>query len=83
MSAMKAGYGKDPLAIGCGGTIGFVGPLAELLGGAPALLFGIEDPHSNAHAPNESQHEGDWKKLMASLSHLFTNLGNLPGGKVK
>jgi cysteinylglycine-S-conjugate dipeptidase len=83
MAAMKAGYGKEPLAIGCGGTIGFVGPLAELLGGAPALLFGIEDPHSNAHAPNESQHEGDWKKLMASLSHLFTNLGNLPGGKVK
>ena len=30
--------------IGCGGTIGFVGPLADLFGGAPALLLGIEDP---------------------------------------
>ena len=83
MSAMKAGFGKDPVGIGCGGTIGFVGPLAELLDGAPALLLGIEDPRSNAHAPNESLHEGDWKKLMASLAHLFENLGNLPGGKVK
>ncbi len=83
MSAMKTGFGKDPVGIGCGGTIGFVGPLADLLGGAPALLLGIEDPLSNAHAPNESLHEGDWKKLMASLSHLFDNLGNLPGGKVK
>ncbi len=83
MSAMKAGFGKDPVGIGCGGTIGFVGPLADLLGGAPALLLGIEDPHSNAHAPNESLHEDDWKKLMASLSNLFGNLGNLPGGKVK
>ncbi len=83
MSAMKAGFKKSPIAIGCGGSIGFVGPLAELFGGAPALLLGIEDPQSNAHAPNESLHEGDFKKLMASLVHLFRNLGDLPGGKVK
>jgi cysteinylglycine-S-conjugate dipeptidase len=83
LSAMKTGFKKDPAAIGCGGSIGFVGPLAELFGGAPALLMGIEDPKSNAHAPNESLHEGDWKKLMASLAHLFENLGALPDGKVK
>ncbi len=82
-AAMKAGFGRDSVGIGCGGTIGFVGPLAELLGGAPALLLGIEDPQSNAHAPDESLHEGDWRKLMASLAHLFENLGALPGGKVK
>lgn len=75
LSALRAGYQKDPVAIGCGGTIGFIGPLADLLGGAPALLLGIEDPRSNAHAPNESLHEGDWRKLMASLAHLFENLG--------
>ncbi len=83
MTAMKAGFKKEAVAIGCGGTIGFVGPLAELFGGAPALLLGIEDPKSNAHAPNESLHEGDFRKLMASLAHLFENLGALPGGKVK
>jgi acetylornithine deacetylase/succinyl-diaminopimelate desuccinylase-like protein len=83
MAAMKAGYDRDPVAIGCGGTIGFVGPLAELFGGAPALLLGIEDPKSNAHAPNESLHEADWRKLMASLCHLYDRLGNLPGDRVK
>jgi acetylornithine deacetylase/succinyl-diaminopimelate desuccinylase-like protein len=83
MNAMKAGFNKKPVAIGCGGSIGFVGPLAELFGGAPALLLGIEDPKSNAHAPNESLHEGDFKKLMASLAHLYENLGALPGGKVR
>jgi acetylornithine deacetylase/succinyl-diaminopimelate desuccinylase-like protein len=83
MKAMKAGFGTKPVAIGCGGTIGFVGPLAELFGGAPALLLGIEDPRSNAHAPNESLHADDWTKLMASLAHLFENLGNLPEGRVK
>ena len=81
--AMHKGFGEKAVAIGCGGTIGFVGPLAELFGGAPALLLGIEDPKSNAHAPNESLHEGDLKKLMASMAHLFENLGNLPEGKVK
>ncbi len=83
MAALKAGYGRKPVAIGCGGTIGFVGPLAELFGGAPALLLGIEDPKSNAHAPNESLDEGDFRKLMASLAHLFDNLGKLPEGRVK
>ncbi len=83
MAGLRQGFDRDPVAIGCGGTIGFVGPLAELFGGAPALLLGIEDPQSNAHAPNESLHEGDFKKLMASLAHLFDNLGKLPGGKVK
>jgi acetylornithine deacetylase/succinyl-diaminopimelate desuccinylase-like protein len=83
LKAMKTGFGQKPVPIGCGGTIGFVGPLADLFGGAPALLLGIEDPKSNAHAPNESLHEDDFHKLMLSLAHLFENLGNLPDGKVK
>lgn len=83
LKALKSGFGQKPASIGCGGSIGFVGPLAELFGGAPALLLGIEDPQSNAHAPNESLHAGDWRKLMTSLVHLFANLGNLPDNKVK
>lgn len=75
IDAMRQGFGRPPVPIGCGGTIGFVGPLADLFGGAPALLLGIEDPKSNAHAPNESLDEGDWKSLMRSLIHLFANLG--------
>jgi cysteinylglycine-S-conjugate dipeptidase len=81
--ALKKGFGVKPVAIGCGGSIGFVGPLAELLGGAPALLLGIEDPLSNAHSPNESLHAGDFRKLTASLTHLFEQIGALPDGKVK
>jgi acetylornithine deacetylase/succinyl-diaminopimelate desuccinylase-like protein len=83
LAALEAGYGVKPVAIGCGGSIGFVGPLAELFGGAPALLFGIEDPHSNAHAPNESLDHGILRKLTASLAHLFDKIGNLPDAKVK
>jgi acetylornithine deacetylase/succinyl-diaminopimelate desuccinylase-like protein len=83
VGAMRAVSGKEPALIGSGGTIGFVGPLADLFGGAPALLLGIDDPKSAAHAPNESLNEGDWANLMRTLAHLFANLGELPGGNVK
>jgi cysteinylglycine-S-conjugate dipeptidase len=76
LKALKKGYGVKPVAIGCGGSIGFVGPLAELFGGAPALLLGIEDPKTNAHAPNESLDAGDFRKLTQSLAHLFENLSS-------
>ena len=83
LAALRGGFDRDPVAIGCGGSIGFVGPLSDLFDGAPALLLGIEDPASNAHAPNESLHEGDFKKLMASLVRLFDNLGKLTPDRVK
>ncbi len=83
LAAMRAGFDRDPVSIGCGGSIGFVGPLSALFDGAPALLLGIEDPASNAHAPNESLHEGDFKKLMASLVYLFDNLGKLTPDRLK
>ena len=46
--AMMDLYPPDLRDQGLGGSIGFVGPLTELFGGAPALLFGIEDPASHA-----------------------------------
>jgi acetylornithine deacetylase/succinyl-diaminopimelate desuccinylase-like protein len=79
LRALEKGYGRKPVGIGSGGTIGFVGPLAQLFGGAPALLLGIEDPESGAHAPNESLHAGEFRKLTASLAHLFDEVGQLSG----
>jgi acetylornithine deacetylase/succinyl-diaminopimelate desuccinylase-like protein len=81
LASLEEGFGAKPVGIGCGGSIGFVGPLADLFGGAPALLLGIEDPLSNAHAPNESLHAGDFRKLTASLTLLLARLGGLASVK--
>lgn len=72
--SMKKGYGEEPLMIGCGGSIPFVKPFAEALGGVPALLIGVEDPYTNAHGENESVLVSDLRKACVSQVHLFAEL---------
>jgi acetylornithine deacetylase/succinyl-diaminopimelate desuccinylase-like protein len=76
--ALKAGFNKDAAMIGAGGSIGFVQPFADLLGGAPCLLMGVEDPPCNAHSENESLHLGDWVKCMRAAVHLYDELARVP-----
>ena len=72
--ALAAGYERDPVYIGCGGGIPFVAPFAEVLGGVPALLLGLEDPICNAHGENESIDLGDFQKALRAATHLFAEL---------
>jgi len=73
-SALRSGFGAEPVFMGVGGTIPFVGPFAAAFGGIPALLLGPADPASRIHGEDESLHLGDWASLMRSLVYLLAEL---------
>ncbi len=72
--ALREGYGREPVYIGCGGGIPFVAPFVEVLGGVPALLLGLEDPICNAHGENESLDLADFRRAMRAAALLFSEI---------
>ncbi|MEZ0311869.1 MAG: M20/M25/M40 family metallo-hydrolase [Myxococcota bacterium] len=72
--SLQAGFGREPTILGAGGSIPFVGPFCEALGGVPAIMLGIEDPYSYIHGIDESQHIGDWERVTKSTIHLYEEL---------
>ncbi len=76
--ALVSAFGREAAMIGAGGSIGFVQPLSDVLGGVPCLLMGVEDPSSAIHSENESLHLGDFVKGMRAAVHLYDELAHAP-----
>ncbi|MGH8977873.1 MAG: peptidase dimerization domain-containing protein, partial [Acidimicrobiia bacterium] len=74
--ALQTGFGADPVFMGVGGSIPFVGPFADAYGGIPALLLGPADPRSRIHGEDESLHLDDWRKLIRSEVCLLAELAS-------
>lgn len=72
--ALEKGYGHSTQFVGCGGSIPFVQPLSDALGQIPAILVGVEDPYTNAHAENESLLLSDFKKAMLGQVYMMWDL---------
>ncbi len=72
--ALADAYGREAAMIGAGGSIGFVQPFSDALGGVPCLLMGVEDPDSAIHSENESLHLGDFVNGMKAAVRLYDEL---------
>jgi acetylornithine deacetylase/succinyl-diaminopimelate desuccinylase-like protein len=74
--ALRRGFGVEPVLMGVGGSIPFVGPFADAFGGIPALLLGPCDPESRIHGEDESLHLDDWRKLIRAEVCLLDELAS-------
>jgi acetylornithine deacetylase/succinyl-diaminopimelate desuccinylase-like protein len=75
-AALRDGFGREPVLMGVGGSIPFVGPFVAAFGGIPALLLGPADPGSHIHGEDESLHLDDWRKLVESEVRLLDELAH-------
>jgi acetylornithine deacetylase/succinyl-diaminopimelate desuccinylase-like protein len=54
--ASQEAFGQDVMYLGTGGSIPFIGMLADRYPGVQFLVTGVLGPNSNAHGPNEFLH---------------------------
>jgi len=72
--AMEAGFGKAPVFIGTGGTIGPVASFDRVLG-LPQVMIGVGRPDDQIHAPNENFDLAQVFGGIKTLAHLYDELG--------
>lgn len=71
--ASRAFFGRDAMYMGTGGSIPFMGLLAEKFPEAQFLVTGLLGPKSNAHGPNEFLHIEKAKRLTACVSQVIAD----------
>ena len=72
-AASRATFGRDAMYMGTGGSIPFMGMLAEKFPGTQFLVTGVLGPQSNAHGPNEFLHIATGKKLTACVAMVLAD----------
>ena len=71
--ASQAVFGRDAAMMGEGGSIPFMGMLAEKFPKAQFVITGVLGPHSNAHGPNEFLHIGMGKAVSLAVAQLLAD----------
>lgn len=71
----EAAWDEKVAETGIGASIPVVADFAEAFPNAAILVTGVEDPSSNAHAPNESVHIEDLEKVILSEAIFLAKMG--------
>jgi acetylornithine deacetylase/succinyl-diaminopimelate desuccinylase-like protein len=74
-TASKNFFGHDAMYMGTGGSIPFMGMLAEKFPRTQFLVTGVLGPHSNAHGPNEFLDIETGKRVTACVSQEVAEHG--------
>ncbi|MGH7708536.1 MAG: dipeptidase [Vulcanimicrobiaceae bacterium] len=76
--AMERGFGKPPVFIGTGGTIGPVSSFDRVLA-LPQVLIGVGLPDDAIHAPNEKFDLGQFYGGIETMVYLYAELAEALG----
>jgi acetylornithine deacetylase/succinyl-diaminopimelate desuccinylase-like protein len=71
--AMERGFGKRPVFIGTGGTIGPVASFDRILG-LPQVLIGVGLPDDAIHAPNEKFSLHQFFGGIETMTYLYSEI---------
>lgn len=71
--ASRAVFNADPMYLGTGGSIPFMGLLGKKFPNAQFLVTGLLGPHSNAHGPNEFLHIPTAKRLTTCVALVIAD----------
>jgi len=74
--AMEAGFGKPPVFIGTGGTIGPVSSFDRILK-LPQVMIGVGLPDDQIHAPNEKFNLKQFYSGIKTMASLYDELANI------
>jgi acetylornithine deacetylase/succinyl-diaminopimelate desuccinylase-like protein len=74
--AMKAGFGKEPVYIGTGGSIGPVASFDRILH-LPQVMIGVGLPDDHIHAPNEKFNLSQFFGGIKTMAVLYDELADL------
>jgi acetylornithine deacetylase/succinyl-diaminopimelate desuccinylase-like protein len=77
--AMEAGFGRAPVFIGTGGSIGPVATFDRILR-LPQVLIGLGLPDDNIHAPNEKFSLGQFFDGIKTIATFYDELAGLQPG---
>jgi len=75
--AIEAGFGKAPVLIGTGGTIGPVSSFDRILH-LPQVLIGVGLPDDAIHAPNEKLNLAQFFGGIKTMAYLYDELAACP-----
>jgi acetylornithine deacetylase/succinyl-diaminopimelate desuccinylase-like protein len=77
---MERGFGKPPVFIGSGGSIGPVSSFDRILG-LPQVLIGVGLPDDAIHAPNEKFDLAQFYGGIETIAYLYDELAAALGSK--
>jgi acetylornithine deacetylase/succinyl-diaminopimelate desuccinylase-like protein len=76
LRALRAAFGKEPVALREGGSIPIVNEMKRILG-ADSLLVGLALPDCDAHSPNEKFDLDCFARGQLMSAHLWQELAAL------